>query len=747
MRNPLALFFFTHKPQYVFVLILIFLGVHMAGAQEQFLAKRLEKPIQFDGMVEEHEWNGFESLPLTMHQPVFEGEISEKTEIFLAYDDQYVYLAGRLYYADIRHLQSTSKKRDALEGSTDYFGLIIDSFNDNESGLSFFTTPAGLRFDASVFNDAQGDFPINLSWNTFWDVETTTTEEGWFAEMRIPFTSLRFQDNNGEVKMGITCWRYMASKLEVITFPSVRNDLGNWSLWKPSQAKDVVFQGVYSKKPTYIAPYVLGGIQQDFDLNEQESAYHRDDDFKLEAGLDLKYSLSSNFTVDLSLNPDFAQVEVDDQQVNLTRFSLFFPEKRLFFQERSGVFDFRLGGPNRLFYSRRIGIYDEGPVRIYGGARIVGRAGKWDIGFLDMQTAKIEDKASTNYGVLRLRKQAINEFSYVGGMITNQIDADGNFNTGIGLDGVFRVSQNDYFEFNFAQTYYNDVTPSPFSFSNAKLRLNWERRNIKGFGYDFSFSRVGADFDPEMGFELREDYTRYGDKLWWGWIPGEHSKLFNHQVFFRASAFIKNETLKTESSRLGIGWEFSSKSGSFGNINLTRRVEFLTEDFELSDDVVVPVGHYDFVEFEGTYNTPYSKSFSVESTLTAGTFFDGKQLLIGISPSWKVSSSLEIGANYFYNRVDFPDRSDIFLAHIARLRSTLMFNTKLSLAMFLQHNSADNVSLGNLRLRYNPREGNDFYIVFNQSLNSDRFRELPTLPTTDSRTVLVKYTYTFVTGK
>ncbi len=631
-----------------------------------------------------------------------------------------------------------------MEGSTEYFGFVLDSFNDKENALAFFTTPAGLRWDATVFNDAQGDFPVNLSWNTFWDVKTTITEQGWQAEMRIPFTSLRFQTDGDEVKMGFVTWRYMPSKNEQVTYPAMRNDLGPWSSWKPSRMQEIVLKGIEPRKPVYIAPYMLTGHQFQNELNDSDTEFIRNSDLKVEAGLDLKYSFTSNLTMDVTVNPDFAQVEADDQQVNLTRFSLFFPEKRLFFQERSSVFDVNTGGPNRLFYSRRIGLDDdEGPVRIYGGVRMIGRVGGWDLGLLDMQTESIGDLNSTNYGVVRLRRQVINPFTYIGGIVTNKVDTRGNYNTTTGVDGVFRLTTDDYVNVNYAQTFYNDLDISPFSASNAKMRINFERRKNLGFGYNLGFSRVGENYEPEMGFELREDYTRYGNRIWWSWIPGSDKRLLNHQVFISGSHVMNNGTRDVQSFMLGPGWSFNAKSGSFGNIQVNHQIENLTDTFTLGDVDILP-GKYEFQVLSGSYASPFQKLVNVQTDLTVGKFFNGNQLVLGISPGWRISSSLDVGLNYFYNRVKFSETNEEFIAHLIRLRSNYMFSTKLSLSAFVQHNSGDRYSFGNIRLRYNPSEGNDLFIVWNLGVNSDLTREVPHYPRIESRAFIIKYTYTFV---
>ncbi|MFB0518306.1 MAG: DUF5916 domain-containing protein, partial [Acidobacteriota bacterium] len=333
-------------------------GKQRLERQEQLIMPRIKGPVTLDGLSNEPAWEGIEPLPVVMHRPNFGNEPSERTEILVAYDDDFLYVAGRLFDSEPTKIQSNSKERDSGDPSSEWFGIIIDSFNDNENALEFLTTPAGLRCDVAVFNDAQGENPVNISWNTFWDVETVRNDEGWFAEFRIPFSSLRFQDINGRVVMSIISWRYIARKAEWVIFPAIPPNWGFYSILKPSQAQEVVFEGLYRRKPLYIAPYLLGGFGQSFELNEGETGYQRVENLAHEVGLDVKYGLTSNLTLDVTLNTDFAQVEADDQQINLTRFSLFFPEKRLFFQERSSNFDFNFetGEPNRLFYSRRIGI-------------------------------------------------------------------------------------------------------------------------------------------------------------------------------------------------------------------------------------------------------------------------------------------------------------------------------------------------------------------------------------------------------
>lgn len=287
----------------------------------RLVIQRVNSPIKLDGLIDEPAWDGLEPLPHVEHGPNFGKEPSERTVVFVAFDDDYFYLAGRLYDSEPSKIQGLTKKRDTVTPSNDFFGIVIDSFNDKENALAFFTTPAGLRWDASIYNDMVAEDPesppMNLSWNTFWDVAVIRNQEGWFVEMRIPFSSLRFQDEDGRVVMGIITWRWIARKNETIIFPAISPDSGAWSIMKPSQSQEVVLEGAHSRRPLYITPYVLGGHGRAYELDDKETTYQRKDDPVSEVGLDVKYGLTSNLTLDITVNTNFAQVEADDEQVNL----------------------------------------------------------------------------------------------------------------------------------------------------------------------------------------------------------------------------------------------------------------------------------------------------------------------------------------------------------------------------------------------------------------------------------------------
>jgi len=739
----------------------------MSSRKKPLVIERITGPIDFNGVPDEDAWKGSGPLQLTMHSPIFGKEPTEKSDIRIAYDDKYLYVGAWVYYADPSMMQSVSYKRDYLGMGSDWLGIFLDTYNDKENSLMFFTTPDGLRFDAGIQKDAvpprPDQEPMNLSWNAFWDVMTKKDNYGWSAEMRIPLSSLRFQEVNGEVKMDLTVERWIPSKNETDIIPAIPPNWGETSVMKPSQAQEIVFRDIRPDKPLYIAPYALAGFESSFALNSNETEYIKSNDPDIEAGLDIKYGISKTLVMDVTVNTDFAQVEADDQQINLTRFSLYFPEKRMFFLERASVFDFSLGGNSNLFYSRRIGLlndYDDSaegeepePVRIYGGARITGRMNKWDVGFLDMQTAPLLRKnpdgtsltmaPSENFGVVRFRRQILNDNTYIGTMATSRLGADGSYNLAYGLDGIFRVFGNDYFEFRWTQTFEDDVTNESLK-EPTLLMATWERRANKGLAYNLGYTQSGTHFNQGIGFEMMDDYTIVMGGLSYGWISSENSPLYSHgpETRFMYRTYIEDGSFMNLTNFTG--WEFQTKSQWKGNIDLVYNSDRLKDSLEISpDELYIAPGNYEYLSVRSNISTPMSKPFFLNFLGEAGQFYDGMRLSLRFQPVWNISKHIELGGTYSFDRVVVKDRDLSMSNHILGVKALYMFDTKLSVNAFIQYNTAYNGIITNLRVRYNPREGNDLYIVFNEDRNTDLYRELPNLPVYNSRAVMVKYTYTF----
>jgi len=748
------------------ILLLSFVSVSYSqtnsGLKEALVISRLTQPVNFDGVPDEEAWQSVNPIDLIMFSPVFGKEPSEKSDIRLAYDDKYLYAGAKLYYNDPSMIRSASFKRDYQGMGGDWFGFILDTYNDKENAVVFFTTPDGLRFDGSIQRDANirtpNQMPMNLSWNTFWDVTTKRDSEGWTTEIRIPLSSIRFQDINGEVRMGLIIQRWIPVKNETDLFPAIPPNWGEFSVMKPSQAQEIILQGVKSSKPLYIAPYALAGFESTYDINDDWTEYEKSDGPVTEAGLDIKYGLTSNLVLDLTANTDFAQVESDDQQVNLTRYSLYFPEKRLFFLERASVFDFTTGRNDNLFYSRRIGLSDpdefenQEPVRIYGGARITGRLGKWDVGLLDMQTAPLKKKNSTgifdvilpseNFGVVRLRRQIINDNTYIGAIATSRLGADGRYNLAYGLDGIFRVFGDDYLDIKWAQTF-EDTTSNSSMKEPTLFTIGWERRSRIGLGYQLGYMQSGIHFNPGVGFEMLNDYTAINSGLSYGWLAGEDSKLYSYslgtRLFYRT--YIDDGSMMSLTSFSSL--EFVTKNQWTVNLNLIYNNETLRDSLPLSDDLIIPVGDYRFLNTRIMIVSPMSKPFYTRTMIQTGQYYDGTNFTIRLEPTWNISKHLELGGTYNFDYVHVSKRDVLWINHLVGIKALYMLNTKLSVNAFIQYNKSIHEIITNLRIRYNPKEGNDLYLVFNEGRNTDLTQFEPNLPVYYSRAVMVKYTYTF----
>src|SRR4030043_467886 len=446
--------------------------------------------------------------------------------------------------------------------------------------------------------------------------------------------------------MGLIVWRWIPHLNEIYTYPPIPQ---NWniSFFKPSQAQNVVLEGIESSNPLYITPYAIGGFGQEHVLNDSVTKWIRNGKPELNAGLDIKYGLTSNMTVDLTLNTDFAQVEADDQMVNLTRFSLYFPEKRQFFLERASIFDFNTGVSNTLFYSRRIGLNEEEIIPIIGGARLIGRQGSWDIGVMDMQTTASDTLPSENFGVVRLKRKTINQYSYFGNIITSRIGMDGSYNLVYGFDGLIRVKGDEYLKLIWAQSFEKGQSNNPFALNRSRFLINWERRNTVGFSYDLFLAGYGPECNPGIGFESRENYTLAGGILHYGWMAPEESAVLKYNFHLRNQNFFSVSQNKMESVTIMPGYSMELKNMMNAMIYFGYNYENVFEVIEISDDTEVPVGEYKFWSMEGMFMSPMSAPLMTSLMIQAGSYFDGTRVSLGLQPVWCITSSIQFSV--FYN--------------------------------------------------------------------------------------------------
>jgi hypothetical protein len=709
---------------------------------------RLAGPIRVDGVIDEPAWDAVPALPMVMHSPAFLGTPTERTEVRIAYDDRYLYVSGRMYDSDRAGIRTNTFYRDAYSGD-DLLAIVIDSYNDHETAVWFATNPAGARTDRTVSNDAvfSGGMPMNSDWNAHWDVATTRTDEGWFAEFRIPFSTLGFQVVDDRVVMGVIVYRFIARKNERLTFPAIDPAWGGLAFAKPSQAQRILLEGVRQTRPVYITPYVLGGVRQAPVLREPATGpagWRTASDGSHEAGVDLRWAPTSNLALDLTVNTDFAQVEADDQQINLTRFPLFFPEKRQFFQERASTFQFSTGGfTDRLFHSRRIGLAGGEIVRIYGGARAVGRVGGLDYGVLSMQTAAHDGRSSENLGVVRLKQQVLNRYSSVGAMLTTRLGTAGGDNIAYGLDAALRLVGDEWLTLRWAQTF-DAAIDEASTLEAGLLQARWERAHDGGLSYAGEFRRVGRDYLPGLGFQARRDFRYYGGRVQYRRFQSADSPLRSAAAGLRTEHYIRGADGTAETRVIEPDLAIELKDGT--ELRLTGRsvYESVSRDFAVAG-MTVPAGDYRFHLGEVELELPRSGLFRGEVSATAGTFYDGTRLGLALGPAWNPSRYLELGGGYEVNRLAFEARDQTATAHLVRLRLQLALNTRVSLNTFGQYSNVADLATFNVRFRYHVREGTDLWIVYNEGLNTERdLGPPPRLPRSAGRIVMVKYTHTLI---
>lgn len=715
------------------------------GSIPSALVHRVTSPVTLDGVVDEPAWDAVTPLPLYQHGPVVGGPLTERTELLLAHDENYVYMAARNYMRDPSSLAETTYKRDSWSDEDDQIGLILDTFDDSENAVAFVLYATGARIDASVRNDARTMASVNVDWNTFWDGSVSRDDEGWYAEMRVPLSSLNFEtDAEGRVRMGVLLYRFIARTGEHQMYPEVPPDWGFWSFVKPSKGARVDFDGLKRRRPLYVTPYVLGGLSHRFALDEPATAYERSTETQREIGGDVKYGLSSNVTLDLTINTDFAQVEADNQQVNLTRYSLFFPEKRQFFLERTGNFSFDFDGSNQLFYSRRIGLRDGDPVPLLGGARINARAGSTDLGALVMRSRSVADASAETFGVIRLKRQVLNANSYFGHISTVRMDADGVYNLAVGLDTRINAFGDDYLTVALGKTLESDGVNLETALDNARVWAEWRNTRAIGLAYDLGFAYAGPEYRPGLGFESRRDYTAVTGGGAYRWRPeeGSGSPVAEQGVVLTGATYLRNGDGSLESGSLDLSYELALTSNQFFTAGVRGTDDDLTEPFNLSDDAWVPVGRYRGLEGRVNYTMPTRFPVRTNVVATAGRFFDGNRWSVLLSPFWTPSPRFKVTGAYEANHITFGARDQTFTAHVARMQTEFMLDTRVTLSSLVQYNSAaDDVSV-NARLRINPREGRDLYIVYSESVRTDLGTAAILPPRSRGRTLLIKYSQT-----
>jgi hypothetical protein len=680
-------------------------------------AVRVETPPIIDGLMNDDTWRFAAPVTqFTQREPKEGSPATERTEVRLVYDDRALYIGVWCFDTEPNKLTANELSRDFSYSQEDNVEIIFDTYRDLRSSFLFVTNPNGARFDALVTEEGNN---INRNWNGVWDAQAEKNGEGWCVEIEIPFSTLRFSEDSVQI-WGVNFERNIRRKREQVLWQGYSR---NYELEQVSQAGLLLgLRNIHRGTILEVKPYVSGGYQQDV-LPEKSSTT------LTKAGLDMKYPLTQTLTLDVTFNTDFAQVEADRAQINLTRFPLFFSEKREFFLEGAGTFDLNFGGRPLLFYSRRIGLSNGKQVPIIAGARVVGKVDEYDIGVLNMQAVKKEEDPSTNFTAVRVKRSILNQ-SYLGIMLTNK-QVSGGYNRGYGADANLRFSNilgDNVLEVGGA--FAGTATPG-LSGENLAYRVYVDFPNDL-VDHFVGLRSVQQNFNPEMGF-----VSRRGKQLSWALKIAPRPGVFGiRRLEFKPVDVeyywdVNNvpESAFWEWRPLG----FTTESGEFFEFNIQRTFDRLDEDFDVFDSVIIPKGKYHYTHYEIQFETNSSRMLSGDVFYNWGDYYTGSRRSFSASGTLKANSHLSLSVDYGTNMIELLGGSFSTSELGGQIRYA--FSTLLNTSLFVQWNNEDQQVNLNFRLHWIPKIGSDIFLVLNQLSDSSHGLR------NSQATVLIKVAY------
>lgn len=699
-------------------------------------AIRLSEGIRLDGELDEAVYSEVQAITDFLQQVPVEGApATEKTEAWIMFDDANVYVSARVWdSAPESEWVANEMRRDTSQlRQNDTFGVFLDTFYDRRNGFNFYTNPLGARADSQFTNEGNP----NGDWNPVWNVRTGRFPGGWTAEMQIPFKTLRYRSGPAQV-WGVQLRRAIRRKNEWVYLTRLPISAGGGAqgagIFRVSSAGTLVgIEPPEASRNIEIKPYAIGNLTRDTVANP-DGGHKRDGDF----GLDVKYGITRNLTADLTYNTDFAQVEVDEQQINLTRFSLFFPEKREFFLEGRGVFDFARGGVGggfrgggnapTLFYSRRIGLDSGQVIPILGGGRVTGRIGKFNVGALSIST---DDKAlgrpeSTNFTTVRVKRDVLRR-SAIGGILTNRsvsASGDGSSQT-YGVDGTFAFYENIQMLGYYAKT----ETPDPdIVGENSSYQAKFDYAADR-YGMQVDHLLVEDDFNPEVGFIRRDNFRRTFVEGRFSPRPRSIDAVRQFRVIGSVDYIIGADTqlLETRTNQFAVQAEFES-SDRFA-VTLRDNYELLLRPFTPGGgNFSVPVGGYSFNDVEVAYSLGEQRRVNGGVTLLRGGYFGGDITTFGISQGRiAVLPQMSIEPSITFNWIDTPQGR--FRTDLAVTRINYAFTPRMFFSGLMQYNSANDTVSSNMRFRWEYSPGSELFVVYSEdrdtaTLRPNRYTEL-----------------------
>ncbi len=687
--------------------------------------------VEIDGVPAEAFWAEADIITDLRQQEPDEGApATEPTEVRVAVDGTNLYVAVTAFDSEPDRVVSRILARDRVMqnefgelqfAGDDAIAILFDTFQDRRNAFVFATNPNGAEFDALITDEGS---EINVDWRAVWEVAAARTDQGWSAEFAIPLRTLRYPTDSEGAIWGFNVYRTIRRKNETVLWQSWSRD--NEGFTRVSRAGELVGM---EDLPRFgitvdVKPFVLGGTRQELDtLGQTPVEGHAD------AGLDLKSEIVPGLVLDLTLNTDFAQVEVDDEQVNLTRFSLFYPEKREFFLENAGVLDLGFTGgfgppPYQLFFSRRIGIGPDGEIPIIGGGRLTGRVGGQTLGLMNVVTAASGDVPLTSFSVARLKRD-VGRNSFVGFMVTDRRGGAGS-NTVAAVDGTFWLSRTFNMQGFYTRSFTSGDGGDDHTYSAAA------EYSTDLIGAEIRHLTVGPEARADIGFITRTDIRQTMGGFRLSPRPGR----WGIRVI---ETSLEGEYITTTDWRmqdwelsLNVGPEFESGDGFMAMFDLGE-VQ-LDEGFRLADSIPIPAGRYDATGARLFLNSSRHRALVGELRLGWENFFGGERWFVEPSISLAPNPQVAIELANEWNRVDNPN--GVLTTNITSFRFGYAFSTKLTTNALVQYNSLDNAFSVNLRLDFIHRPGSDLFVVLTEGRGVDD--ELWSLA---NRGLTVKLTY------
>ncbi len=694
---------------FILTATLIFVLQTSAQSVPKIAAFRTSETLKIDGVLDETAWTNAEPIKDFRQQEPTEGEpASEKTEIRVLFDDKNLYFAIRAFDSEPLKINARELVRDASFSNDDKVEILLDTYHDKRNAFRFAVNPLGTQQDALITDEGRD---VNLSWDAAWISEGKIDAQGWTVEIAIPLTTLRFEQ-------GLDVWGFNVARLI-----RRKNEEDLWTSWqrsfgleRVSQAGELTGVGkIKRRRLIEVKPYLSGGWQQGVPrIGAQGTGAGANGKFGLEVA---KIGITPSLTAEFTANPDFGQAEVDNQVVNLSRFSIFFPEKRDFFLENSGVFLFGRQGANQLFFTRRIGLNQRGqPIPIDYGAKITGKIGSYNVGFLQVQT-RTAGQSNTNlfvprqqFTVVRVKKDILKRSS-IGAMFVNRQGATGfggtKYNRAYGVDAEFNLTDH----YTLSAFYARSVSPGIKS-SVHSVRVNSVFENNK-FRFIGVYEDVGKNFNPEVGFIEREGIRQYFAQA--AYKPRPTFLPFVRQMEFEVQTENYYDRRGNLSSRQHeLSWETEFKNSAIFFFRPFEDVtDVLTESFEIRPGIVIPSGTYHFNRPRVQFTSNQSKTVVLTARYKWGDFYSGKRDEVSAGITFRPNSHFFFDFSESYNNVRLPQGN--FKTSLFAARMNYNFSRKFLTSTLLQLNSASRTSALNIRFRYIYRPNSDFFIIYNQT--------------------------------